>query len=179
MVDINLLNGLKKGKGESYKIVFAKYYEWLCNYVYKLSNNYQLSEDLVQDVFVKLWENRESIVIKSSLKNYLFKTCHNQFLQHLRKEKVKLNFLESLRWDILYDVYNTDNDVKETKVNALHLLIDKLPPKCKEVFVKGKLEGKKYKEIAKDMNISIKTVEAQMSKALQYLKKQTISILLL
>jgi RNA polymerase sigma-70 factor (ECF subfamily) len=180
MTEKNLVNELKEGKEQAYQIIFSKYYEWLCNYIYKLSNNYQLSEDIVQDVFVKLWEKRESIVIKSSLKNYLFKVCHNQFLQHLRKEKIKLDFLDSVRWDVLYEIYNTDEEqVLQTKINALRSLIDKLPPKCKEVFVKGKLEGKKYKEIAIDMNISIKTVEAQMSKALHFFRKQTISLLLL
>ena len=177
-MDRNLLDGLKKGNEKSYKIVFNNYYEWLCNYIYKLSYNYQLSEEIVQEVFVKLWENRERIVVKLSLKNYLFKACHNEFLQHIRKEKIKLDFLDSLRWDTLYEVYDTENNPKEKRLNALKKLIDELPPKCKEVFVKGKLEGKRYKGIAKDMNISKKTVEAQMSKALRYIRDQAVYLFL-
>jgi len=178
MTDRNLIIGLRKGKNKAFKLLFSKYYDWLCNYIYKLSNDYQLSEDLVQDVFVKLWENKNSIIIKSSLKNYLFKTCHNQFLQHLRKEKVKSDFLDSLRWDILYDVYNDDDSeaVYESKVNKLYKLINQLPPRCREVFVKAKLEKKKYKEIAEDMNISTKTVENQMSKALHFLREQAVNL---
>ena len=179
MLDLELIEGLKTGKDKAYKFLFSQYYQWLCNYIYKLSGSYQLSEDLVQDIFVKLWENRQSIVISSSIKSYLFKSCHNQFLQHIRKEKVKLDFLDSLRWDILYDVYNNESEnAYEIKINKLNKLINQLPPRCKEVFIKAKLEKKKYKEIAEDMNISIKTVETQMTKALNFIREQASTLLL-
>ena len=152
MTDKELKSGLRNGTDIAYETLFYKYYNWLCNYIYKLSNNYALSEDIVQDIMIKLWENRSSIVIESSLKNYLFKSCHNQFLQHVRKEKTKLDFLESMRWDVLYDVYN-DDEVLESRVNKLHQLINDLPPKCKTVFLKSKYEKMKYKDIAEDMNI--------------------------
>ncbi len=177
MTDKELKNDLKDGKEIAYKTLFYKYYNWLCNYIYKLSDDYALSEDIVQDIMIKLWENRKTINIESSLKNYLFKSCHNQFLQHIRKEKIKLDFLESLRWDILYDVYS-DDDILEAKVNKLHKLINELPPKCKAVFMKSKFEKKKYREIAEDMNISIKTVENQMSKALNYLREHATCLFL-
>ncbi len=179
MLDSELIEGLKKGKDKAYRFLFSRYYQWLCNYIYKLSGSYQLSEDLVQDIFVKLWENRKTIVINSSIKNYLFKSCHNQFLQHIRKEKIKLDFLDSLRWDILYDVYNNEvESAYEIKINKLNILINQLPPRCKEIFIKAKLEKKKYKEIAEDMNISIKTVETQMTKALHFLREQATTLLL-
>jgi RNA polymerase sigma-70 factor (ECF subfamily) len=177
MKEIELKNGLKNGDEIAYRVLFNKYYGWLCNYIFKLCNNYSLSEDLVQEIMVKLWENRNSIEIKTSLKSYLFKSCHNQFLQHIRKEKVKLDFIESLRWDVLYEVYNED-DILEEKVNRLHKIINELPPRCKAIFMKSKFEKKKYKEIAEDMNISIKTVENQMSKALHYLRDHASSLFL-
>ncbi|MCH2193609.1 RNA polymerase sigma-70 factor [Kordia sp.] len=173
MTDFELLNELKEGKENAFKILFSEYYQWLCNYVFKLSGDYQLSEDLVQDVISKLWENRKRIEVTTSIKNYLFKACHNQFLQHVRKEKTKSDFLDSLRWNVLYETYSTENDeAYQTKLNHLNTLINQLPPRCKEVFIKAKFERKKYKEIADDLNISIKTVEAQMSKALSFLKEK-------
>lgn len=177
MTDKELKKGLRDGEEIAYKALFFKYYDWLCNYIYKLNDDYALSEDIVQDIIIKLWENRNTIVIQSSLKNYLFKSCHNQFLQHVRKEKIKLDFLDSLRWDILYEIYS-EEDVTQTKINKLHELINELPPRCKDVFMKSKFEKKKYREIAEDMNISIKTVENQMSKALNYLREHAVTLLL-
>ncbi len=175
MTKKELIYGLKNGEHKAYKFLFSEYYEWLCNYVYKLSGNYSLSEDLVQEVFVKLWDNHKNITIESSLKNYLFKSCHNQFLLHLRKEKKKMTFLESLQQDVLYKIYDEDNDdsVLDHNFNKLQTIINQLPPKCKEVFIMAKLDQKKYKEIATDMGISIKTVEAQMSKALKFVREKS------
>lgn len=100
------------------------------------------------------------------------------FLQHLRKKKLEFDFLDQIRWEVLAEVHNGPENRKEAKLQKLHHLIDQLPPRCREVFVKSKLEKRKYKEIAVDMGISIKTVENQMSKALHFLRENATGFLL-
>ncbi|WP_394750126.1 RNA polymerase sigma factor [Spongiimicrobium salis] len=171
MSEQELLKKLRTGDALAYKFLFSEYYNYLYNYIYKLSGNAAISEDVVQEAMIKIWEKKERILITTSLKSYLFKSCHNQFLMHLRKEKRRLDVLDTIRWEVLFEMNSTENDEQESRLHKLHSLIDSLPPRCKEVFVKSKFEKKKYKEIALDMGISIKAVEAQMSKALHFLRE--------
>jgi RNA polymerase sigma-70 factor (ECF subfamily) len=177
MNEQKLIIKLRKGKAEAYSYLFSEYYDWLCNYVFNLSGNRLLAEDIVQDAMVILWEKRQTILISTSLKNYLFKTCHNQFLQHIRKEKIQYDTLDKIRWDAIAEA-TLENEAYDYKLEKLNKLIDQLPPRCKEIFIKNKLEKKKYKEIALDLGISIKTVENQMSKAFLFLRKN-VSVFLL
>lgn len=171
MKEKELLEKLRIGDATAYKYLFDEYYNWLCNYVYNLCNDRSLSEDIVQDAIVNFWNKRERLLVTVSLKNYLFRTCHNQFLQYIRTKKIEFDFLDTIRWESIAEIYTEDEKIKEDRLDKLKLLIDELPPRCKEIFVKNKLEKRKYKEIAFDMNISIKTVENQMSKALHFLKE--------
>jgi RNA polymerase sigma-70 factor (family 1) len=175
MIEKEFIQKLKSGDRSAYKNLFSQYYSWLCNYVYKLTNDNSIAEDLVQEVFINLWEKREQINISSSLKNYLFRACHNQFLQHLRKEKIRIKFLNSIQYEVLFDNYDSESKkIHEDKLEKLNSLISQLPPKCKDIFTKSKLQKMKYKDIAIELNISIKTVENQMSKALKFLKSNSI-----
>lgn len=173
MIDEIFIKKLKHGDEVAYKMLYEKYYQWLCNYVFKLCENKKLSEDIVQDMFMKFYVKRKSINIKTSLKNYLFTSCHNEFLQHLRKKKIKFDDLDKIKWEVIANSMNPEENLKEEKVKQLHLLIDELPPRCKEIFLKCKLEQFKYKDIAEELDISVKTVENQMSKALKHLKKRS------
>lgn len=178
MKEDTLLKGLQKGNASAYNELFSKYYVWLCNYIFTLSKDRGLSEDIVQETIIAIWEKRNRISIDYSLKNYLFRSCHNRFLMHLRKKKIKFDFLDQIRWDVLAEVHTEPEARKDSKMQKLHSLIDQLPPRCREVFVKNKLEKRKYKEIAVDMGISIKTVENQMSKALHFLRENATGFML-
>lgn len=173
-----LLKGLRKGNASAYNELFTEYYVWLCNYIFTLSNDRGLSEDIVQETIINIWEKRKRISVQHSLKNYLFRSCHNRFLAHVRKQKVKLDFLDQIRWDVLAEVRVEPEVRQNSKIQKLHRLINELPPRCREVFVKNKLEKRKYKEIAVEMGISIKTVENQMSKALNFLRENATGFML-
>lgn len=180
MEEQQLIEKLRQGDILAYEHLFDKYYDWLCNYIFRLSGDRNMSKDIVQDVMVRLWEKKGQITIKGSLKGYLFKSCYNQFLQQLRKEKKQLDLLNKIRLDTINDSYfEQKEDETHLKSPQLKLeeLIDKLPPRCKEIFIMNKLERRKYREIAVDMGISIKTVENQMSKALRIIR-ETASVLL-
>ncbi|MAW93709.1 MULTISPECIES: RNA polymerase sigma-70 factor [unclassified Leeuwenhoekiella] len=178
MEDKKLLKKLRKGDTAAYRYLFSTYYTWLCNYVLKLCNDPSLAEDIVQETMVNFWEKRDSILITTSLKSYLFRSCHNQFLQHIRKQKIKFDFLDNIRWEVIASAQEEYNTTRDRDLEKLNSLIDKLPPRCKEIFIKNKIQKQKYKDIAVDMGISIKTVENQMSKALHFLKENANSFLL-
>lgn len=176
-----LIAKLKSGDLDAYEYLFHEYYDWLCNYIFKLSGDRSQSKDVVQETLVRLWEKKQEITIKGPLKGYLFKSCHNQFLQQIRKEKKQPDLLDKIRWDTIYNTYfeQKGEDVHmKSAMLKLDELIDKLPPKCKEIFIKNKLERRKYREIAEDMGISVKTVENQMSKALRIIRENASMLLL-
>ncbi len=169
-IDKSLISGLTNGDEKSYKILFERYYEWLCNYVYKLTDDPTLSEDLVQNVMLRLWEKKSSLKITTSLKNYLFRSCHNEFLMYLRVQKKELHALDEIKWQTLFEMYDQKEDPIEADWHKLESAIEKLPKKCKEVFKLSRIEQKKHKEIAELLGISTKTVEVHISKALRFLK---------
>lgn len=175
-----LLKKICSGADDAYGFLFEEYYGWLCNYALKLSGNQQLAEDIVQETLLGIWEKRRTLIITTSIKNYLFRSCHNQFLMHLRKQKKNKDLLESIRWTTVFEVYQEKfgKSVKEEQLDLINSLLEKLPPRCKEVFVKGKLHQLQYKDIAQEMGISVKTVEAQMSKALNFLRQHAHLFLL-
>ena len=180
MEEQRLIKKLKQGEVEAYEYLFSEYYEWLCNYIFRISANRNLSKDIVQEVMVRLWEKKKQLSINGSIKGYLFRACHNQFLQHIRKEKKQPDLLDKVRWDTIYDSYfekKEDDAYMKSALMKLEELIDMLPPKCKQIFIMNKLERRKYREIAQDMGISVKTVENQMSKALRIIRENA-SILL-
>jgi len=177
MNEEKLIKKLRNGKATAYQYLFSEYYDWLCNYTFKLCSDHSLAEDIVQEALVGFWEKRKVIVITTSLKNYLFRTCHNQFLQYVRSQKINYDSLDKIRWDVISEA-TLENDSYDFRMEKLNRLIDQLPPRCKEIFIQNKFEKKKYKEIALDMGLSVKTVENQMSKALHFLKANVTTFIL-
>ncbi|MFC5048117.1 RNA polymerase sigma factor [Aquimarina hainanensis] len=168
----DLIKGIVKGDRKSYKILFDTYYIGLHRYMFKLSNDTILSEDLIQNVFLRIWEKKEELNITSSLKSYLFRSCHNEFLMHLRKQKREGDALDALKWEIMFEVFSeeeTQDTISEDLVK-LEKVIEKLPKKCKEVFKLSRFEQKKHKEIAEILGISTKTVEVHITKAIRFIK---------
>ncbi|WP_344927460.1 RNA polymerase sigma-70 factor [Aquimarina addita] len=155
-----------------FKAMFNQHYSWLCSYIYKISKDESLAQDIVQIVFINLWEKRKTITINSSTKNYLLRSCHNQYLKHLRSINSQCTRLDTLKLETLCELYEEEETAwKEQKIKDINVAIEALPPKCKQVFILHKFEHIKYKEIAEIMGISIKTVENHIGKALLHLRK--------
>lgn len=155
-----------------YKILFNKLYSPLCNYASKIIKNIDEAEDIVQGIFVEFWnkENRDELAPKAE--QYIVRSIKFKCIDYQRKEKVKRKHQEeAIQYTNQFDeeeVIAFDSD--EIKM-AIQLAIEQLPPKTKEVFVQSKINGKRYKEIAEEMNISTKTVENQMGRAFKYLRE--------
>jgi len=176
--DSYLLERLQQGDQQSFQQLFDLYYSKLHAYLRKLSNDSNLSDDLLQNVMIRLWEKRKSIRIKSSLKSYLYRSCHNEFLMHIRKQKKEVDLLDTLKWEALSQNHIEEKeDQNKANWQKIEHAIELLPIKCKKVFKLSRLEQKKHKEIATLLGISTKTIENQITKAVKFIKTNVSSFL--
>lgn len=168
--ELFLYEEMKKGKEYAFDFFFNYYYPGLCVYAQKMiSIPEQEARDLVQDVFVKFWNDREKSDIRFSIRSYLFASLKNRCLDQLRKKDVhvKTEELTSKR-DVGEESFETY--VLTELENLFNKSLDKLPERCREVFEMSRLQGLKNREIAAKLDISEKTVENQITKALHILK---------
>ncbi len=165
----NLFSSLKAGEERAFEKLFRNYYAPLCYYASKILQNDGAAEEIVQDFFVRLWEKRADIEIETSLKNYFFRSVKNLCLNQIKHENVKIQHVksviseaESTEYSDHFQEVNLQKDIEEG--------IAALPEKRREIFRLSREEGLKYREIADKLNISIKTVEAQMGLAIKTLR---------
>ena len=178
MTESELIQKVKTGDLSAFRIMYDKYYNWLCNYVLKLCGDEDLAKDIVQETMLCIWEKRQLLLIEKSLKGYLFKTCHNLFIKQVRSKRKSIELLDTIRWQTIFDDNIEAEELFEARMGKLHQLLEMLPPRCKAIFVKNKLEKQKYKDIAAELDISVKTVENHMSKALRIIKENVSTLCL-
>ena len=170
--ELFLFDKVKKGDKESFKFFFEAYYSDLCNYVNLFIRNESLSEEIVQDVYIYLWNNREKINIGKSVRAYLFVASKNKILNHIRDEKVRVRILTKLASDSFEHVPQPDEIMqKEECQKMLNVAIDQLPPRCREIFLLSRNHGYTNEKIASELKISNKTVENQMTIALRKMRE--------
>ena len=154
---------------ESYKLLFREFYNPLCNYAFSILKDRSLSEDTVQDVFTKLWDKKDQLEI-DSVKSYLFKSTKNKAIEKLRQQKRSSEHNETIRSTTYVNETHEDQADKYLLKEKLFNSIRQLPPKCQEIFVLSKMNGLTYSEIADDLQLSVKTVENQIGRALRLLR---------
>ncbi|NNG11213.1 MAG: RNA polymerase sigma-70 factor [Arenibacter sp.] len=167
-----LIEGLKKGKEDAYVYLVEHYHNQLCIYANSLIRDDLLAEDIVQNVFVQVWEKRNKLKHDFSLQNYLYKSVHNKFIDQYRKGKAVMA-LEKKYIAALELAVEEKDEIQEQKIlNILFDAIQELPPKCKQIFLMSKKEGLTNIEISEYLNISKKTVEGQITKAFCILREK-------
>ena len=166
-----LIEGLRRGDELAYKHLYKLFYSQLFTYLNTISGSEEVSKDLSQQVFIKIWKKRDSLNINYSLRPYIFKIGSNLFIDLQKKEKKNLQLLEQLKHAAIHELIDTSDDHLEKKINFILSEVNKLPQQCKKVFLLAKKDGLKYSEISEELNISIKTVERHMTKALRRLRK--------
>lgn len=131
-----------------------------------------IAKDIIQDVFLNFWRNRKKLKKEDNLKSYLFTSAKNKALETIRRTKMMDNHEDKVRINELlrYDV--EDNAEKYVRLEKINKAIQTLPKKCKQVFVLSKINGLSYREISEHMEISIKTVENQMIRALKLIREK-------
>lgn len=166
-----ILNRLRNDDQSALQELFDQCYLPVCTTIRRFIKDHALVEDLAQEVFVRFWEKRNTLQINSSLNGYLRRMAINEALGYLRKNKVHIEELDpqtnkELAPDVEKQLLHSE---LEDKIRAA---IDNLPPRCRTVFQLSRFEELTYQEIADKMEISIKTVENQMGKALRVLREQ-------
>ncbi len=155
---------------EWFASIFDEHYEYIRNYVYYLSGDITLSEDLSQDAFLQIWEERSS-VNRRTLRSYLFTVVRNNYFKHYRRKNIKLNFINSL-------VEENEQESPEFLLEAkefdklLQRVIADIPDKTRAIFLMSRIDSMSYSEIAENLKISNKAVEKHISKALKIVKKK-------
>ena len=163
---------IKHGDEQALELLFRKYNVRLCVFANKFLNDPEEAQEIVQDMFVKIWEGRDEIDPEDSLKSYVFKIVQNLSLNKLRRKKVESRYSEIYKLVYIeHQEFSAHESLiaRELEEHIVHS-IGKLPSGCRKVFELSRIGGLKYKEIADNLNISVKTVEVQMSKALRSLR---------
>ncbi|MBP7732034.1 MAG: RNA polymerase sigma-70 factor [Bacteroidales bacterium] len=169
--DIELVKRLKKGDVEAFDIIYEKYSGSLYAFGMKYLSISAEAEELVQLVFVKIWENRKQIDLDLSFRAYIFKITYNDICKIFRRR----NYLRRFIAEVLYEKTEFSSETEEnidyqSTLARVTRLIDMLPERQKIIFRKSRLEGMTTKEIAKEMGLSPGTVDNYISEALKFLR---------
>ncbi len=179
-IEKEIFDKIQEGDTKAFDILFTSYYPILCVYAKDLLKASEIAEEVVQDVFVKLWNNRTDIFIKSSLKAYLYRMVHNHSLNYIRdnstRKTIKALSMDDLKWrfellelESSYSIF--DDLISDQMENDLNSAIDALPDQCKKVFCFSRYQGLSYSKIADQLNISVSSVKTQMQRAVEKLKE--------
>ncbi|WP_422080752.1 RNA polymerase sigma factor [Ulvibacterium sp.] len=169
--EITFVKGLKKGDSKAYTYLVETYHHKLCTYAFGLIGDYDLSQDIVQNVFMKIWRQRKKLKDDIDLTNYLYKSVYNGFIDQYRKKRPVFS-LEKVHIDSLKVFVQEDSENSmERLIVHVKKEIENLPPKCKQAFLLSKQEGLTNIEIAEYLNISTKSVEGHITKAFSILRK--------
>ncbi len=158
---------------QSFEALFTSYFAPLCAYAMRFLKDLDSSKEIAHDVFINLWDRREHIDTNKSLKTYLFTSVHNRCLNYIRDNRKFDHSSHSIEnaSEMGYSDSDTNLSVIELQ-ERIDKAINQLPQKCKEIFVLSRYQELKYSEIAVKLNISVKTVEAQITKALKTLREE-------
>lgn len=167
-----LFSKIEHGNEEAFKILFQNYYASLCYFANQYVKEDHAAEEIVQEVFLKIWEKRKIIKIETSVKQYLYKSVRNSSLNFIQHNKVKNQYAMDIIENFKQEIDPTKYYLEVGLAEKIEESINSLPEKRKEIFRLCKEDGLKYKEIAEKLKISVKTVEAQMGLALKSLREK-------
>lgn len=155
----------------SFEMLFRSHFTGLCFFAQKYVKDLDTAREIVQEAFISMWDKRETIDMNRPVKSYLSMIIHNKCTNYLRDNRKFDSYILDI--ENLLDVPEyeaTDSLVADELKVHIDVAISELPEKCREIFVLNRFENLKYQEIADQLNISVKTVETQMSKALQHMR---------
>lgn len=158
---------------DEFELLFNTFYSHLCSFANGFLKDLDASEEIVQEVMLKVWINRENLVITSSMQSYLFKAVRNGCLNMLKHISIReeYKFFKEREDSIVQRSHEEEVMFTEMEVNIRNA-IDRLPVERRRVFIMSRYDGMTYREIADKMGISVKTVENQMSNVLKFLREE-------
>lgn len=167
--DFQVQQNIRRGDIGEFRLLFNRYYEQLCRYSFGIIRDMDAAEDIVQELFYNFWKNRVTTPPVLSLNAYLYQSVRNNSLRYLQHLMIQQQYTNSVA--ARAETVPEPDEEKLLEMEELNMAIEKtlknLPERCSRIFRMNRFEGKKYREIAEILSISIKTVEADMGKALQ------------
>ena len=165
------LRKIRKGDINSFEMLFHQFYPGLCSYAETLVKKEEVAEEVVQDVFYNIWKNRESLRINRSWQSYLYRSVYNNSMMYLRKSRREYLMDEGALPEPAGNVPDPFELMQYHEASELVArVLEDLPSRTRQIFLMNRQEGLKYREIAEQLSISVKTVEANMGKALKALR---------
>jgi RNA polymerase sigma-70 factor (ECF subfamily) len=171
--DTEIIRRIRQGDTGQFESLFRSSYISMVRYAKRLVKDQDTAEEIVQDLFFRLWQDKEKIKIESSLNGYLFRAVHNRCLHWIEHNKVVERFAR--------EAASEQSEAMETPADIINYrelqskivrIIERLPDRCGRIFCMNRFEGLKYSEIAEKLSVSVKTVEADMGRALREFRKE-------
>ncbi len=171
--ELFIRKAIEQNARQGCELLFKQYYPFLCSHAIRFVYSRQVAEDIVAEVFANFWHQQVYLSFQGPFRSYLFRAVRNRVINYLRWELNKTQRLDS-------DTHSASESVQVPdqilQIDELHLKVEQiiadLPPQQRKVFLLSRFEGKKYAEIARELNISVKAVEAHVSKALAVFRKK-------
>ncbi len=184
MLNAEFVEKLRAGDLASYKQVFDIYYKDLLKYANRFLNDIESSRDLVQEVYCYMWEKRSTLSIESSLDSYLFRAVRNSCINQIKRNKLKVNYIQEFMLRVnSEDTFSIerksgyDHLVEQDLKEMIESIVESLPVQCGNIFKLSRFKGLKNQEIADMYNISVRTVETQIFKAVKVFREKLQHIL--
>jgi len=170
--DSEIIRRIRQGDKQEFEKLFRSSYVSLVRYAKRILKDHDTAEEIVQDLFFRLWQDRGNLTIESSLNGYLFRSVHNKSLHFIEHQKV----IDRHAGEIAASADETAEPVTEAIYyselqSKVARVLERLPERCSVIFRMSRFEGLKYNEIAEKLSVSLKTVEANMGKALKEFRK--------
>lgn len=172
--ELFILAKIKEGDIKAFEEIFRRYYSPLCWYAAGITGEVEAAEEIVEELFYVFWKDREHLQIFQSIKSYLYRATRNEALQYCQHREVRERYREYVLADNVSEQVSDPHrqlEYEELQEVIRHTL-DKLPGRRLRIFEMHRMEGKKYVEIASSLSLSVKTVEAEMTKALRTLRNE-------
>lgn len=167
-----LIENLILGEEKAYIFLLNTYHRQLNAYALTLVHDSAMAQDIVQNVFLKTWKSRKKLNSQFSIQSFLYKSVYNEFINAYQKNKSMMLLHQKYVESSIEVVENADASMLQKMIGIVNREVGKLPPKCQKIFTLSKKEGLTNQEISKFLNISVKTVEAQITKAFKILKER-------
>lgn len=169
---------IREGDEDAFEWLFREYYQQLTRFAWRYVKSKAVAEEIIQDVYSDIWENRGELSLADSMRPYLYKVVRNRSLNHLKHEEVKNRYDRQWLDQKETPMIKYKDDQREQQIRvAINKAIEELPPRSKMTYKLHRHDGLTYEEIADVMDVSVKTVESQMTRTLKILRDQLAYLL--
>lgn len=167
------IENIQKGDEESFEFLFKKYYLQLTRFAWRYVNSKAIAEELVQEIFTIIWEKRNDLDTTGSVRSYLYKSVRNLSINHLNHHEVKNRYDKQWTSQRENPEIKFHDEIREKQIrNAIATAIEELPPRSRMTYKLHRYDGLTYEEISEVMEVSVKTVESQMTRTLKILRER-------